>query len=56
MTTIVLPQDNGTLQVVVRGVLQHRFMPGYSLAMDGFYKHPDGTVSPMRDKELYAFD
>jgi hypothetical protein len=25
-------------------------------ALDGFYKHPDGTVTAMPDEEFYEFD
>jgi len=26
------------------------------MAMDGFYKHPDGAVAPMPEKEFLEFD
>jgi hypothetical protein len=26
------------------------------VALDGFYKYPDGTVKPMPDDECYDFD
>jgi len=55
--TIVESRDDGRLRVVVRGALQWRFLPfAYSMAMDGFYKHPDGGVAPMPEKEFLEFD
>jgi hypothetical protein len=47
---------DGTLGVVLQGFMEHRFMPGKSVALDGFHKHPDGTVSVMGDDELYEFE
>jgi len=54
--TIVLSKPDGTLQVVVQGFMKARFFFGQHVALDGFYKHPDGTVSPMPEKEFYEFD
>ncbi len=54
--TIVLPLASGGLQVVARGFLEHRLMPGKSVAMDGFCKHPDETITPMTDREFRDFD
>jgi hypothetical protein len=53
---IVLGLPDGAIQVVLQGFLEHRFMPGKSVALDGFYKYPDETVSPMDDSEFYKFD
>jgi hypothetical protein len=33
-----------------------RFIPGKHEALDGFYKHPDGTVSTMPSKEFCELD
>jgi len=33
-----------------------RFIPGKHVALDGFYKRPDGTVSTMPNDEFYEFD
>jgi len=55
--TIVESRDDGTLRVVVRGALQWRFIPfAYNMALAGFYKHPDGGVTPMPEKEFLEFD
>jgi hypothetical protein len=56
IAVIVLPQPSGGIQVVVQGFLKHRFWPGSSVALDGFYKYPDEKVSPMRDDEFWDFD
>jgi hypothetical protein len=31
-------------------------MPGASVALDGFYKHADGTLTPMPYDEFHEFD
>ena len=54
--TIVLVTQSGALQIVVQGFLEHRFFPGKSVALDGFYKYPDETVAPMPAEELWKFD
>jgi hypothetical protein len=46
---IVRTLSNGSIQIVIQGFLEHRFMPGRSVAMDGFYKYPDETIAPMED-------
>jgi hypothetical protein len=53
---IVQSKSDGTLRVVIRGFMKARLIPGKHVALDGFYKHPDGTVSAMPDRELDAFD
>jgi hypothetical protein len=53
---IVESKPEGTLRVVIQGFMKARFVPGRHVALDGFYKHPDGTVSAMPDKEFYEFD
>jgi hypothetical protein len=53
---IVQPRLDGNLRVVIQGLMKARFIPGKHVALDGFYKHPDGTVSAMPDKEFYEFD
>lgn len=52
---IVLPLANGGIQVVIQGFMKGRWF-GSSVALDGFYKHPDGRVSAMTDREFYEFD
>ena len=32
--------------------MKARFIPGEHVALDGFYKHPDGTVSTMPSEEF----
>ncbi len=53
---IVLSLPSGGIQVVLQGFLDHRFMPGKSVALDGFYKYCDGTVSEMKAEEFWQFD
>jgi hypothetical protein len=53
---IVRPLPSGGLQVVLQGFLEHRLMPGKSVALDGFYKYPDETVSEMKAEEFWEFD
>jgi hypothetical protein len=53
---IVQSKPDGTLRVVIQGFMKARFIPGKHVALDGFYKHPDGTVSTMPNKEIYEFD
>lgn len=53
---IVQSKPDGTLRVVIRGFMQARFIPGKHVALDGFYKHPDGTLSTMPNEEFHEFD
>ena len=53
---IVQSKPDGNLRVVIQGFMKARFVPGKHVALDGFYKHPDGTVTPMPDEEFYEFD
>jgi len=52
---IVLPKQSGELQIVIQGFLRHRLI-GSSVALDGFYKHPDETVTAMQREEFWQFD
>ncbi len=56
ITIIVQPKADGSLRVVVQGFMKARFVPGKHVGLDGFYKHPDGNVTPMPQKEFYEFD
>ena len=47
---------SGSLRVVIQGFMDARFIPGKHVAIDGFYKLPDGAVAQMPDKEFYEFD
>jgi hypothetical protein len=51
---IVQARLNGSLRVVVQGLMKG--LIGENVALDGFYKHPDETVSPMPEIEFYEFD
>jgi hypothetical protein len=51
--TIVESRPDGSLRIVVQGFLASR--PGRHVALDGFYKRPDGSVDPMPDEEFYEF-
>ena len=55
IAVIALILPSGGLQVVVQGFLKHRFMPGSSVALDGFYKYPDETVAAMTPEEFWDF-
>lgn len=53
---IVQSRPDGTIRVVVQGFMKARFIPVKHVALDGFYKHPDGSVSTMPNEEFYEFD
>ena len=53
---IVQSKPGGVLRVVIQGFMKARFIPGKHVALDGFDKHSDGTVSSMPDEELCQFD
>jgi hypothetical protein len=53
---IVQSNPDGSIRVVIRGFMKARFILGKHVALDGFYKYPDGSVSEMPDKEFYEFD
>jgi hypothetical protein len=53
---IVQSQPDGTLRVVIRELMSARFIPGKHVALDGFYKYPDGTVMTMPSEEFWEFD
>jgi hypothetical protein len=56
ISIILEPQPNGSMRVVVQGFMNARFLPTASVALDGFYKHSDGSVSPMPKREFYGYD
>jgi hypothetical protein len=47
---------DGRLRIVAQGFMRARFIPGKHVALDGFYKHLDGNVSPINHDELYEFE
>ena len=53
---IVQPQPDGSIRVVIQGFMKARFLPGKHVALDGFYKYPDGRVGIMPNDEFYQFD
>jgi hypothetical protein len=53
---IVLPLPSGGIQFVLQGCLEHRLMPGKSVALDGFYKYPDETLYEMKGEEFWDFN
>lgn len=54
---IVQNRADGSLRVVVQGFMNARFVPFMKhVALDGFYKHPDNSVTPMPAEEFYEFD
>lgn len=54
---IVQTREDGSLRVVVQGFMPSRWIPGLSsVALDGFYRRPDGSTEPMPDEEFYEFD
>ena len=57
IATIVQPMPDDSLRVVLQGFMNARLFPVLKhVALDGFYKYPDGTVKPMLDDEFYDFD
>ena len=58
VSIIVQPQSSGSLRVVVQGFMPARiaWLGVSSVALDGFYKRPDGAVEAMPDEEFYEFD
>jgi hypothetical protein len=53
---IVQSVPSGGLRVVLQGFMKARFIWGSHVALDGFYKYPDGTVTRMPSEEFYEFD
>lgn len=57
VSIIVEQRADGSLRVVVQGFMPSRIFSAISsVALDGFYKRPNGAVEPMPDKEFYEFD
>jgi hypothetical protein len=56
ISIIVQANADGSLRVVVQGFMKARFVPGSHVALDGFYKHQDQSLTPMPDEEFYEFD
>ena len=57
LCTYVEHRQNGTLRVVVHGLLRFKWIPFMSsVAVQGFYKHPDDTISPIPEDEYNELD
>ena len=55
IATIVDTMPDSSIRVVLQGFVGAR-LPGKHVALDGFYKYPDGAVKPMSDDEFLDFD
>lgn len=55
IAVIAQPQEDGSVRVVVQGFMKARTI-GKHVAIDGFYKLADGSVTPMSETEFYDFD
>ena len=55
ITTIVEAMPDSSLRVVLQGFMDARLV-GKHVAMDGFYKYPNGAVKPLSDDEFHDFD
>ena len=55
IATVVEAMPDNSLRVVLQGFMSGRLL-GEHVALDGFYKYPDGAVKPMSDDEFLDFD
>ena len=54
---IVESQSDGSILVVVQGFMPGRWLGIWTnVALDGFYKRPDGRVDSAPESELHKFD
>ena len=53
--SIIVECETERLRVVIQGFLKHRFLPGSSIAMEGFVKERNDNVIPMTDDELVDY-
>jgi hypothetical protein len=57
IATIVQSMPDASVRVVLQGFMNARLFPLLKhVALDGFYKYPDGTVKPIPGDEFYDFD
>ena len=56
ISIIVEPEVDGSVRVVVQGFMKTLLRIGSHVALDGFYKHPDGRVTPMAEHEFHGYD
>ena len=52
ISIIVQPLPSGGIRVVVQGFMKAKLL-GQNVALDGFYKYPDGTIAQMPCEEFY---
>ena len=52
---VVQPLPDGGIRLVVQGFMKAKLL-GQIVALDGFYKYADETVTPMPAEEFYQFD
>jgi hypothetical protein len=53
---IVETRPDGALRVVVQGFMNARLLPLIRhVALDGFYKHPDESITPMMGADFHEF-
>ena len=52
---IVQPLPTGGIRIIVQGFMKAKLL-GKNVALDGFYKYPNGTVAPMPKEDFYEFD
>ena len=55
IATIVEAMPDNSLRVVLQGFMSARLL-GKHVALDGFYKYPDGAVKSMSNAEFHGFD
>ena len=59
INVIVEPYSENRVRIVIQGFLDWRLL-GVTIfatvALDGFYKRSDNSVSPMPDEEFYGYD
>lgn len=55
IATIVEAMPDNSLRVVLQGFMSARLL-GEHVALEGFYKYPNGAVQPMSDDEFHDFD
>ena len=56
ISIIVERRSDESLRVVIQGFMDAQMLPGKHVALDGFYKYRDGTVSAMPESEFCGFD
>jgi hypothetical protein len=59
IAVIVEPCSDDRIRIVVQGFLAWSLLGVVvfsQVALDGFYKHRDNSVTPMKDKEFYDYD